>query len=207
MADLTISSWRTTGAKSPPLASMHARTMQSTIRSTASRHVPINSSGAAGSTNVLPSLPRVRAGSIGSALNAAKLVVPAAASVWPPCTIGGGGGAVLESRRERRVWVDARAMSGGGRRFVDDDDDGGGDEAAAEARRSALRGGREADAVRLGETLGRAVGVIPREERGLCMAGEVLVPPVVNLLVLGVSRDTTYGPVGEVGISTLLRKE
>jgi hypothetical protein len=100
--------------------------------------------------------------------------------------------------------VGARARSGGGRRFVDDDDDGGG-EAAAEVRRSTLRGGREADDVRLGETLGRVMGVV--EERGLCTAGRVLVPPVVNLLVLGVSRGTTYGPVGEVGISTLLRKE
>lgn len=201
-----MSSCRTTGAEPPPLASIHARTMESTIRSTASRHVPKNSSDAADSTNVLPSLPRVRAGSIGSTLNAAKHVVSAAAaSLRPPCTTGdGGGGAVRESRRERGVRVGARARSGGGRRFVVDDDDGGG-EAAAEARRSVLRGGRETDAVRLGER-----GVV-EERRGLCTAGEVLVlvlvPPVVSLLALGVSTDTTYGPVGEVGISTLLRKE
>jgi hypothetical protein len=153
MTDLTMSSWRTTGAKSPPLASMHARTIQSTIRSTASRHVPKNSSGAADSTKVLPSWPQVRAGSIGSALNAAKLVVSTAASLRLPRTTGDGGGAVLESRRERRVRVGARARSGGGRRFVDDDDDVGGGEATVEERRSALRGGRETDDVRLGETL------------------------------------------------------
>ena len=128
----------------------------------------------------------------------------AAASLRPPCTTGdGGGGAVRESRRERGVRVGARARSGGGRRFVVDDDGGG--EAATEAHRSVLRGGRETDAIRLGER-----GVV-EERRGLCTAGEllvlVLVPPVVSLLTLGVSTDTTYGPVGEVGISTLLRKE
>lgn len=186
-----MSSCRTTGSKPPPLASLHARTMVSTIRSTASRHVPKNSSGTTDSTNVLPSLPHVRAGSIGSALNAAKLVVSVAASLRPPpCTTRDGGGAVLESRRERGVRVGARERSGGGRRFVADDDSRGVD-ATAEARRSVLRGGRETDAARL-------------EERGLCTAVEVLVLPVVNLLALGVS---TYGPVGEVGISTLLRKE
>ena len=99
----------------------------------------------------------------------------------------------------------ARAMSGGGRRFIDD---AGGGEDIVIARRSAdwgaLEAEEETDAVRLGDMLWRVVGFV--EERGLCTGGEalVLMPPAVNLLVLG---DTTYGPVGEAGISTLLRKE
>jgi hypothetical protein len=129
-----------------------------------------------------------------------------AATSRPPCTTGDGGGAVLESRRERRVRVGARERSGGGRRFVDDEGGGEAGVAAVEARRSAAGGGLEAegvDAVRLGDTLGRVVEVV--EERGLCEVP--MPPPAVNLLVLGVSRETTYGPVGEAGISTLLRKE
>ena len=147
--------------------------------------------------NVLPSSLRRRAGSIGSALNAAKLVMPTAASRPED-----GGGAVLESKRERRVRVGARERSGGGRCFVDDEGGGEAGVSATEARLSAARGGLETegvDAVRLGDTLGRVL-----EERGLC---EVPMLPAVNLPVLGVSRETTSGPVGEAGISTLLRKE
>ena len=93
----------------------------------------------------------------------------------------GGGGAVLESRRERRERVGgARERRGGGRGFID----------AMVPRRSEAAA---ALAVRFGDTFG---------DRGLCTIDEVL--PV---LVLGVSRETTYGPVGEAGISTLLRTE
>lgn len=139
----------------------------------------------------LPPLPsrRVRAGSIGSALNAAKLIAAAtaAAAVSPATDVsaagadaGVGGGAVLESRRERRERVGARERRGGGRCLIDN----GGVEAEAEAG---------ADAVRFGDSL---LG-----ERGLVCT--VLLLP----LVLGVSRGNTYGPVGEAGISTLLRTE
>jgi hypothetical protein len=119
-------------------------------------------------------------------LNAAKLVVPAAAASLPGDVSGAGaGGAVLERRRERRERVGARGRSGGGRGFID----------GALPRRSEAE---EADAaVRFGDTLGRGV------ERGGCTVGEL----PENLLVLGVSRETTYGPVGEAGISTLLRTQ
>lgn len=197
-----MSSWRTMDTESPPpVASAHARTIQSTIWSTASRHVlaPANSSGAsAGSTNVLPSSPRrVRAGSIGSALNAAKLVVPAA---LPSTTGDGGGGAVLESRRERRERVGVRERSGGGRRFTDDDDEGGGETGTTTTAVRCL--GVVVD-VRFGDALGR-VG-----ERGLDTVGEelLLLLRPVNLLVVGVAGVTMCSPVGEAGISTLLRTE
>lgn len=109
---------------------------------------------------------------------------------------------MLESRRERRERVGVCEMSGGGRRFIDDDDDGRGGE--IDVTTVAVRGGLEAeegDVVRFGDTLGRV------EERGLCTVGEVLLLLPVNLLLLGVSGDTRYGPVGEAGISTLLRTE
>lgn len=156
-------------------------------------------------TNVLPPSRCVRAGSIGSALNAAKLVV-GPASPPPPPTGDDDGGAVLESRRERRerVGVYVCVESGGGRRFIDDGRGGETDVTTAAARGSARRGGleaeEEADVGRFGDTLRRVLVV---EERGLCTVGEVLLLPVM----LGVSRDTTYGPVGEAGISTLLRTE
>ena len=123
-------------------------------------------------------------------MNAAKLVVPAAAS--PPGDVSAGpgpGGAVLERRRERRERVGVRERSSGGRGFID----------GAVPRQSEAE---EADAVRFGDRLGRVMAVV-LGERGICTVGEL----PVNLLVLGVSRETTYGPVGEAGISTLLRTE
>lgn len=98
------------------------------MRSTASWHVltPARSSGAEGSTNVLP-LPSRRARSIGSALNAAKFVVSvlgaslvlalAALLLLPVPAVGAGGvgSAALESRRDRRavaVVVDVRESEG-----------------------------------------------------------------------------------------------
>jgi hypothetical protein len=80
------------------------------MRSTASWHVftLARSSGAHGSIKVLPLTSR-RARSIGSALNAAKLVVfefaaSLAPSALPVSAVGAGvGNAALESRRDRRA--------------------------------------------------------------------------------------------------------
>ena len=101
------------------------------MRSTASWHVltPASSSGAEGSTNVLPP-PSRRVRSIGSALNAAKFVVTALAallaSVLFVSAAGGGvGSAVLERRRDRRAVVGMRE-SDGRYFFVDAVDVGGG---------------------------------------------------------------------------------
>jgi hypothetical protein len=56
-------------------------------------------------------------GSIGRALNAAKLVLTSIA-LDPGGERGEGGGAVLESRRDRRVAADGVRESGGGLRFA-----------------------------------------------------------------------------------------
>ena len=116
--------------------------MASTMRSTASWQVftLARSSGAHGSTKVLPLTSR-RARSIGSALNAAKLVVfesaaSLAPSALPVSAVGAGvGNAALESRRDRRAVAVAVGVrkSDGCRYFVADiadvdvDDDGGGE--------------------------------------------------------------------------------
>ena len=188
--------------------------MASTMRSTASRHVPVlaKSSGADSTMNPVPSR-RVRAGSIGRALNAAKLVALC------PALLGSGekgeeGDAVLESRRDRRAAVDGVRESGGGLRFVAKAcvvvavlfgvSVDGGDRIPADFRLFVL--GETADvedrALEVGGWLGN---VLDRGERGLGLVGEVEAPgPRVNLLALfGEARD----PLGEDGTSTLLRRE
>jgi len=175
------------------------------MRSTASWHVLVlaKSSGADSTMNPVPSR-RVRAGSIGRALNAAKLVVfPALAGSGEK---GEEGDAVLESRRDRRaVVMDGVRESGGGLRF---------------AARGCVAFGVSADggdrtAVDL-FVLGEAVdggnrergwfgNVLERGESGLGLIGVVEAPgPLANLLLLfGEAR----GPLGEDGTSTLLRRE
>jgi hypothetical protein len=102
------------------------------MRSTASWHVltPANSSGAEGSTKVLP-LPSRRVRSIGSALNAAKFVVFALAALLASASapaallvsgVGAGvGSAALERRRDRRAVAAAAGIrESDGRYFVVD---------------------------------------------------------------------------------------
>jgi hypothetical protein len=177
------------------------------MRSTASWHVLAlaNSSGADSTINPVPSR-RVRAGSIGRALNAAKLVVF-------PAPFGSGengeeGDAMLESRRDRRAAVDGVRESGGGLRFADrvcvvfGVSADGGDRIAVD-----LFGLGEAARVGDGELEvdGCLRNVLERGESGLGLVGEVEAPrPLVNFLLLfGEAR----GPLGEDGMSTLLRRE
>jgi hypothetical protein len=185
------------------------------MRSTASRHVPVlaKSSGADSTMNPVPSR-RVRAGSIGRALNAAKLVV-----LLFPALLGSGekgeeGDAVLESRRDRRAAVDGVRESGGGLRFaakacvvvvlfgvsVD-----GGDRVPADFKLLFVLGEAADVGDRALEVGGWLGNVLDRGESGLGLVGEVEARgPRVNLLALfGEAR----GPLGEDGTSTLLRRE
>ena len=182
--------------------------MVSTMRSTASRHVLVlaKSSGADSTMSPVPSR-RVRAGSIGRALNATKLVVF-------PALLGSGengeeGDAVLESRFDRRAVVDGARESGGGLRFADKvcvvfevSVDGGGDRIAVDLfalGKAADVGDREL------EVDGCLGNVLERGESGLGLVGEVEAPgPLVNLLLL---FGETRAPLGEDGTSTLLRRE
>lgn len=177
------------------------------MRSTASWHVLAlaKSSGADSMMDPVPSR-RVRAGSIGRALNAAKLVVF-------PALLGSGengeeGDAVLESRRDRRAAVDGVRESGGGLRFADkvcvvfgvSADDG--DRIAVDL----FVLGEAADVGNSELEVDGCLGNVPeRGESGLGLIGEVEAPgPLVNLLLLfGEARD----PLGEDGMSTLLRRE
>jgi hypothetical protein len=188
--NLTISPTRTDGITSTllVLASAHAQTIVSTMRSTASRHVlaPASSFGAADSTmNVLPSARRMRAGSVGRALNAAKLVLVTSSI---PVTVSWdgdgdeGGGTASESMRERREEVLDARESDAGRCFVGDD--------------VGNVEGAEIEHVRPGDMLERG-------ERALRLVGDVL-DWLVNLLVL---PGDMLGPVGKVGRSILLRME
>ena len=152
--------------------------------------------------NPVPSR-RVRAGSIGRALNAAKLVVlfPALLSSGEK---GEEGDAVLESRRDRRAAVDGVLESGGGLRFVFGVSVDGGDRIPADFKLFVL--GEAADVEdREPEVGGRLGNVLDRGESGLGLVGEVEAPgPRVNLLALfREARD----PLGEDGTSTLLRRE
>ena len=180
--------------------------MASTMRSTASWHVLVlaKSSGADSMMDPVPSR-RVRAGSIGRALNAAKLVVF-------PALLGSGekgeaGDAVLESRCDRRSVVGGVRESGGGLRFA---------ERACVVFGVNVDGG-DRTAVDL-FVLGEAAGVGDRElevggwfgnvrergESGFGLVGEVEAGPFVNLpLLSGEARR----PLGKDGVSTLLRRE
>jgi hypothetical protein len=186
--NLTTSPTRTDGTASSllVLASVHAQTIVSTMRSTASRHVlaPASSFGAADSTmNVLPSARRMRAGSIGRALNAAKLVTSSL-----PVTVSWdgdgdeGGGTASESMRERREEVLDARESDAGRCFVGDD--------VGNVEGAAIEHVRPGD-------------MLERGERALRLVGDVL-DWLVNLLVL---PGDVLGPVGKVGRSILLRME
>jgi hypothetical protein len=186
--NLTTSPTRTDGTASSllVLASVHAQTIVSTMRSTASRHVlaPASSFGAADSTmNVLPSARRMRAGSIGRALNAAKLVTSSL-----PVTVSWdgdgdeGGGTASESMRERREEVLDARESDAGRCFVSDD--------VGNVEGAAIEHVRPGD-------------MLERGERALRLVGDVL-DWLVNLLVL---PGDVLGPVGKVGRSILLRME
>ena len=182
------------------------------MRSTASWHVLVlaRSSGADSTTTtkalplplpaVLATVPsrRVRAGSIGSALNAAKLVL-----VLVCGEKGEEGEAVLVSRRERRVAADGVRASGGGLRFVGGCVEGARRSAVAAAGLFVLRGAAAGvGELAAGGWLGNALA---RGESGLGLVGEAgKLGPAVNLLLL---VGETRGPLGDGGRSMLLRRE
>jgi hypothetical protein len=155
-------------------------------------------------------------GSIGSALNAAKLVL--VASALPALAVvsrdGDGGGAVLESRRDRRVAVGVRA-SGGGRGLVDIEmdvvrvgvgvDGGDIDIAAGLVFLFASVPGWAGVLVVVVEL---AVDVCIRNslesgERGVDLVGETLDLPMDLFELFG----DMLGTLGEEGRSMLLRRE
>jgi hypothetical protein len=139
----------------------------------------------------------MRAGSIGRALKAAKLMFPSGALVPGVEGVEGGGAAVLESRRDRRVAVDGVRESGGGLRLADS------------AVGVGVDGG---DRIVLGEAANVCVELVDisitleRGECGVDLVGETgtLGPPVNLLPVL---LGETRGALGEDGMSTLLRRE
>jgi hypothetical protein len=153
---------------------------------------------------------RVRVGSIGSALNAAKLVL--AASALPALAVvsrdGDGGGAVLERRRDRRVAVGVRA-SGGGRGLVDIEIDvvrvgvgvDGGDIAAGLVCLFASVPGWAGVLVVVVELVVDACirNSLESGERGVDLVGETLDLPMDLFELLGT--------LGEEGRSMLLRRE
>jgi hypothetical protein len=146
----------------------------------------------------------MRAGSIGRALKAAKLVFPSGALVPGVEGVEGGGAAVLESRRDRRVAVDGVRESGGGLRLADS------------AVGVGVDGGDRIVVGFGGLALGEAANVwvelvdisntLERGESGVDLVGETgtLGPPMNLLPVL---LGETRGPLGDDGMSTLLRRE
>jgi hypothetical protein len=148
----------------------------------------------------------MRAGSIGRALNAAKLVFPSDALVPGVEGVEGGGAAVLESRRDRRVAVDGARESGGGLRLTDSAAGvgvDGGDRIVVGFGSLALG---EAASVWVELVDGDPSDTRERGESGVDLVGETgtLGPPVNLLPVL---LGETRGPLGEDGMSTLLRRE
>lgn len=128
---------------------------------------------------------------------------------------GEGGAAVLESRRDRRVAVDGVRESGGGLRFVNCvvgvrvGVDGGDRIAVGFGRRFLL--GEEAPANVEEEVDGCLSDTLERGESGLDLVGEAVdeietLGPPMNLLLL-LPLGETRGPLGEDGMSTLLRRE
>ena len=156
---------------------------------------------------------RRRVGSIGRALKAPKLVLPSDALVpGVEGEEGRGGAAVLESRRDRRVAVDGVRESGGGLRFVDSVVEvrvgvDGGDRTAVGFGRFLL-----GEAVNVEEVVdGCLSDTLERGESGLDLVGEGVIETEtlglpINLLLL-LPFGETRGPLGEDGMSTLLRRE
>ncbi len=164
---------------------------------TTTKVLPLPAAAAAAVLATVPSR-RVRAGSIGSALNAAKLVAALALVCGEK---GEEGEAVLVSRRERRVAADGVRASGGGLRFVGGCVEGGGRSAVAAAGLLVLRG-----AAGVGELASGWLGnALARGESGLGLVGEAeKLGPAVNLLLW---VGETRGPLGDGGRSMLLRRE
>jgi hypothetical protein len=201
------------------------------MRSTTSWHVlAFSRSSSADSTTkplppvslVLTSVPvpvvssrrRVRVGSIGRALKAAKLVLPTDALVPGVEGERGDGAAVLKSRRDRRVAADGVRESGGGLRFVDSVVGGrvgvsvdGGDRIAVDFGKFLLG---EAPANVEEVVDGCLSDTLERGESGPDLVGEAeteteTLGPLMNLLLLPLGE--VRGPLGEDGMSALLRRE
>ena len=165
---------------------------------------------------VVSSRRRVRVGSIGRALKAAKLELPTDAPV--PGVEGdkrGDGAAVLKSRRDRRVAADGVRESGGGLRFVDSvvgvrvgvsvvgvD---GEDRIEVEFGKFLL-GEAPADVKEMVD--GCLSDTLERGESGLDLVGEAVTETLgtsMNLLLPPFWE--TRGPLGKDGMSALLRRE
>jgi hypothetical protein len=165
---------------------------------------------------VVSSRRRVRVGSIGRALKAAKLELPTDAPV--PGVEGdkrGDGAAVLKSRRDRRVAADGVRESGGGLRFVDSvvgvrvgvsvvgvD---GEDRIEVEFGKFLL-GEAPADVKEMVD--GCLSDTLERGESGLDLVGEAVTETLgtsMNLLLPPLWE--TRGPLGKDGMSALLRRE
>jgi hypothetical protein len=163
---------------------------------------------------VVSSRRRVRVGSIGRALKAAKLVLPTDALVPGVEGERGDGAAVLKSRRDRRVAADGVRESGGGLRFVDSVVGGrvgvsvdGGDRIAVDFGKFLLG---EAPANVEEVVDGCLSDTLERGESGLDLVGEAeteteTLGPLMNLLLLPLGE--MRGPLGEDGMSALLRRE
>lgn len=164
---------------------------------------------------VVSSRRRVRAGSIGRALKAAKLVPPTDALI--PGVEGekrGDGAAVLKSRRDRRVAADGVRESGGGLRLVDSvvwvrvgvGVDGGDRIAVGFVRFLLCEAPANVDEV----VDGCLSDTLERGESGLDLVGEAVTETEtlgapMNLLLLPLGE--TRSPLGEGGMSALLRRE